>query len=69
MELYYYITWIGELSSKINSQEDFNNIFSDIAKKLYEKIGYNIIARDNISVLSSKKTKITKKQRHHCGCK
>ena len=41
----------------------------DIAKKLYEKIGYNIIARDNISVLSSKKTKITKKQRHHCGCK
>ena len=65
----YNITWIGELSSKINSQEDFNNIFSDIAKKLYEKIGYNIIARDNISVLSSKKTKITKKQRHHCGCK
>ena len=65
----YNITWIGELSSKINSQEDFNNIFSDIAKKLYEKIGYNIIARDHISVLSSKKTKITKKQRHHCGCK
>ena len=59
------LLWYGEYSSKDTSQETFNNLFAEFGKKLYEKIGFNRIVGDNVSVLSSKKTK---KKKHHC-CK
>ena len=59
------LLWYGEYSSKDTSQETFNNLFAEFGKKLYEKIGFNRIVRDNVSILSSKKTK---KKKHHC-CK
>ena len=59
------LLWYGEYSSKDTSQETFNNLFAEFGKKLYEKIGFNRIVGDNVSVLSSKKTK---KKKHRC-CK
>ena len=59
------LLWYGEYSSKDTSQETFNNLFAEFGKKLYEKIGFNRIVGDNVSVLSSKKTK---KKKNHC-CK
>ena len=59
------LLWYGEYSSKDTSQETFNHLFAEFGKKLYEKIGFNRIVGDNVSVLSSKKTK---KKKHHC-CK
>ena len=59
------LLWYGEYSSKDTSQETFNNLFAEFGKKLYEKIGFNRIVGDNVSILSSKKTK---KKKHHC-CK
>ena len=59
------LLWYGEYSSKDKSQETFNNLFAEFGKKLYEKIGFNRIVGDNVSVLSSKKTK---KKKHRC-CK
>ena len=59
------LLWYGEYSSKDTSQETFNNLFAEFGKKLYEKIGFNKIIKDNVSVLSSKKAK---KKKHHC-CK
>ena len=59
------LLWYGEYSSKDTSQETFNNLFAEFGKKLYEKIGFNRIVGDNVSVLSSKKTK---QKKHHC-CK
>ena len=59
------LLWYGEYSSKDTSQETFNNLFAEFGKKLYEKIGFNKIIKDNVSVLSSKKSK---KRKHHC-CK
>ena len=56
------LLWYGEYSSKDTSQETFNHLFAEFGKKLYEKIGFNRIVGDNVSVLSSKKTK-KKKQR------
>ena len=59
------LLWYGEYSSKDTSQETFNHLFAEFGKKLYEKIGFNRIVGDNVSVLSSKKTK---KKKHRC-CK
>ena len=59
------LLWYGEYSSKDTSQETFNHLFAEFGKKLYEKIGFNRILRDNVSILSSKKTK---KKKHRC-CK
>ena len=59
------LLWYGEYSSKDTSQETFNHLFAEFGKKLYEKIGFNRIVRDNVSILSSKKTK---KKKHRC-CK
>ena len=59
------ILWYGEYSSKNTSQETFNILFAEFGRKLYEKIGFNRIAGDNTSILSSKKTK---KRKHQC-CK
>ena len=57
------LLWYGEYSSKDTSQETFNHLFAEFGKKLYEKIGFNRIVGDNVSVLSSKKTK---KKKHRC---
>ena len=59
------LLWYGEYSSKDTSQETFNHLFAEFGKKLYEKIGFNRIVGDNVSILSSKKTK---KKKHRC-CK
>ena len=59
------LLWYGEYSSKNTSQETFNKLFAEFGKKLYEKIGFNRLVGDNVSVLSSKKTK---KKKHRC-CK
>ena len=59
------LLWYGEYSSKNTAQETFNNLLTEFGRKLYEKIGFNRIIRDDVSVLSVKKTK---KRKHRC-CK
>ena len=58
--------WYGEYSSKDTSQETFQTLLAEFAKKLYIKVGFNKLQRDSVSTLSSKKTK---KQKKRCGCK
>ena len=60
------LLWYGEYSSKETSQQTFQKLFTEFAKKIYETVGYNKLERDTKSVLSSQKTK---KKKHHCGCK
>lgn len=60
------LLWYGEYSSKDTSQETFQKLLAEFAKKLYIKVGFNKLQRDSVSTLSSKKTK---KQKKHCGCK
>ena len=60
------LLWYGEYSSKDTSQETFQKLLAEFAKKLYIKVGYNKLQRDSVSTLSSKKTK---KQKKRCGCK
>jgi len=60
------LLWYGEYSSKDTSQETFQKLLAEFAKKLYIKVGFNKLQRDSVSTLSSKKTK---KQKKRCGCK
>ena len=60
------LLWYGEYSSKDTSQETFQTLLAEFAKKLYNKVGFNKLERDSVSTLSAKKTK---KQKKHCGCK
>ena len=60
------ILWYGEYSSKETPQEIFQKLFAEFGRKLYEKIGFNRIERDNISILSSKKNKKRKKRCNNC---
>ena len=60
------LLWYGEYSSKETSQQTFQKLFTEFAKKIYETVGYNKLERDTKSVLSSQKTK---KKKNHCGCK
>ena len=60
------LLWYGEYSSKDTSQETFQKLLAEFAKKLYIKVGFNKLQRDSVSTLSSKKTK---KQKNRCGCK
>lgn len=59
------ILWYGEYSSKETDQETFQKLFTEFAKKIYEKVGFNKMERETVSTLSSKKTK---KQKKHCAC-
>ena len=60
------LLWYGEYSSKDTSQETFQKLLAEFAKKLYIKVGFNKLQRDSVSTLSTKKTK---KQKKRCGCK
>lgn len=59
------LLWYGEYSSKETDQETFQKLFTEFAKKIYEKVGYNKMDRETVSTITSKKTK---KQRRHCAC-
>ena len=59
------LMYYGEYSSKDTTQETFKYLFTEFARKLYEKIGMNKIDRKSVSTLSKKKTK---KNRKRCGC-
>ena len=59
------LLWYGEYSSKDTSQDTFQKLLAEFAKKLYIKVGFNKLQRDSVSTLSTKKTKKHKKK---CKC-
>ena len=59
------LMFYGEYSSKDTPQETFKYLFTEFAKKLYEKIGVNKIDTKSVSTLSRKKVRKNKKR---CGC-
>ena len=59
------LMFYGEYSSKDTPQKTFQYLFTEFAKKLYEKIGVNKIDTKSVSTLSRKKVKKNKKR---CGC-
>ncbi len=57
------LEWGGECSSKDFSEDDYKKIFKEFVKKIYDKIGYNVVMRQTISTLTPGKNK-----KRNCGC-
>ena len=58
------LEWGGECSSKDFSDEKYKEIFKEFVKKMYKKIGYNIVMRQTVSTLQTNKVK----KKNNCGC-
>ena len=58
------LEWGGECSSKNFSEEKYKELFKEFVKKIYEKVGYNIVMRQTVSTLESNKGK----KKNNCGC-
>ena len=60
----YQIEWGGECSNKDYTKEQYEELFKDFCKIVYDKIGFNIVVKQNITKLNFS----NEKKKSNCGC-
>ena len=60
----YQIEWGGECSNKDYTKEQYEELFKDFCKIVYDKIGFNIVIKQNITNLKFDDDE----KKSNCGC-